>query len=143
MKRTRALTTMAMVAAVAGGCAMMEQVNQGQQVTLVGANEVPPVSTRATGRASVTVDANCGVVATVTTEEINPTAAHIHEGAAGANGGVAVPLNKTGANTFASAAGAKFTPAQCDAYKKGNTYINVHSAANPGGEIRGQIKGPR
>ena len=142
MNRTWTLTTMAaMAAAVAGGCAMMEQAQQGQQVTLVGANEVPAVTTRATGRATVTVDANCGVTATVITEELNPTAAHIHEGAAGANGGVAVPLNKTGPNTFAAAPGAKFTPAQCDAYKKGNTYINVHSAANPGGEIRGQIRG--
>jgi hypothetical protein len=131
----------ALVAAVAGGCTMMEQVNQGQQVTLVGANEVPPVNTRATGRASVTVGSDCSVTATVTTEEITPTAAHIHEAASGVNGGVIVPLNKTGPNTFAAAPGAKFTPAQCDAYKKGNTYINVHSAANPNGEIRGQIRG--
>ena len=140
MNRKFALTTMAaMVAAVVGGCAMWQEAKQGQQVTLVGANEVPPVTTRATGRASVTVGADCSVTATVTTEEINPTAAHIHEGASGANGGVVVPLTKTGPNTFAAAPGAKFTPAQCDAYKKGNTYINVHSAANPGGEIRGQI----
>ena len=141
MNRTVWTATTALVAAVAGGCAMMEQVQQGQQVALVGANEVPPVTTRASGRASVTVGADCSVTATVTTDELNPTAAHIHEGAAGANGGVAVPLNKTGPNTFAAAPGAKFTPAQCDAYKKGNTYINVHSAANPNGEIRGQIRG--
>jgi len=141
MKKTWTLTTMAaMVAAMAGGCAMWEQAKEGQQVTLAGANEVPAVNTRASGRASIRVD-DCMVTVTVTTEEINPTAAHIHEGASGANGGVAVPLNKTGPNTFASAPGAKFTPAQCEAYKKGNTYVNVHSAANPGGEIRGQIAG--
>ena len=53
MKKTWTLTTMAaMVAAMAGGCAMWEQAKEGQQVTLVGANEVPAVNTRATGRAS-------------------------------------------------------------------------------------------
>ena len=140
MNKTVWAAMAAMAAALAGGCTMMEQVAQGEQVTLVGANEVPPVTTRASGRASVNV-IDCAVTATVTTAELNPTAAHIHEGASGANGGVAVPLNKTGPNTFAAAPGAKFTPAQCDAYKKGNTYINVHSAANPNGEIRGQIRG--
>ena len=50
MNRTWALTTMAaMAAAIAGGCAMLEEANQGQQVTLVGANEVPPVSTTSQG----------------------------------------------------------------------------------------------
>ena len=115
MNKTVWAAMAAMAAALAGGCTMMEQVAQGEQVTLVGANEVPPVTTRASGRASVNV-IDCAVTATVTTAELNPTAAHIHEGAPGANGGVIVPLNKTGPNTFAAAPGAKFTPAQCDAY---------------------------
>ena len=37
-------------------------------------------------------------------------------------------------------AGAKFTNQQYDAFKAGNTYVNVHSDANKGGEIRGQLK---
>jgi hypothetical protein len=81
------------------------------------------------------------VTASVKVEGMMATASHIHVGAAGTNGPVAVPFDKSGDSTFASKAGAKFTPEQCDAYKKGNTYVNVHSAANPGGEIRGQLSG--
>ena len=69
------------------------------------------------------------------------TAAHIHEGATGSNGPVIVPFTKTGDNTFEAPAGAKFTDAQCASYKAGRTYVNVHSAAHPGGEIRAQLKG--
>ena len=65
--------------------------------------------------------------------------AHIHEGAAGANGPVIVPLTKDG-DTYKVPAGAKLTSAQLASFKAGNLYVNVHSAANPGGEIRGQLK---
>jgi len=72
---------------------------------------------------------------------MNATAAHIHEGAAGANGPVIVPFVKQGDNTFVAAPGAKMTEAQYDAYKAGRTYVNVHSAAHASGEIRAQLKG--
>jgi hypothetical protein len=68
------------------------------------------------------------------------TAAHIHLAAAGQNGPVAVPLMKSGDNGWAVPAGTKLTDAQYAAFKAGNLYINVHSAANKGGEIRGQLK---
>jgi hypothetical protein len=35
--------------------------------------------------------------------------------------------------------GRKLTPAQVQAWKAGNLYVNVHTAANKGGEVRGQI----
>jgi hypothetical protein len=112
-----------------------------QQVTLSGASEVPPVTTTAAGTATVTVKDDRSVAVAVTVSGMTPTASHIHEGAAGANGPVIVPFTKTGDNTFASAPDAKLTDAQYAAYKAGNLYVNVHSAKNPGGEIRGQIKG--
>jgi hypothetical protein len=51
-----------------------------------------------------------------------------------------VPFTKTADNTFVAPDGAKLTDAQYDAYKAGGLYVNVHSAAYPGGEIRGQLK---
>ena len=130
--------------AILSGCGMMEHHEGGGMrggVTLSGSNEVPAVSTSASGTAHVKVGADCSVSATVTVTGMTATASHIHQGAAGSNGGVIVPFTKTGENKFEAPAGAKFTEAQCAAYKKGETYVNVHSAAHPGGEVRGQLPG--
>ena len=82
--------------------ARMDKAASAAGVTLTGAQEVPPVNTRASGVSSI----------------VNATAAHIHMAPAGQNGPVIIPLNKTG----------------------DNSYVYVHSAANPGGEIRLQLK---
>jgi hypothetical protein len=119
-------------------CAMMG--DRAVQVRLSGNEEVPPVNTSASGTGTVTVSDDRSVTAKVTTQGIAGVAAHIHEGAAGANGPVIVPLSKTGDNEWSSAAGAKLTESQYAAYKAGRTYFNVHSAAHKGGEIRGQIR---
>ena len=58
--------------------------------------------------------------------------------AKGANGPVIVPLTKSG-DTYAAPAGAKLNDAQMAAFKAGNLYVNVHSEANKGGEVRGQL----
>jgi hypothetical protein len=110
------------------------------QVTLGGAQEVPPVETSASGSGSITVDEDKSVSGSVTTKGINGTMAHIHEAAPGHNGGVAVPLIKKGDNEWVVPAGAKLTEDQYKAFKAGNLYVNVHSDANKGGEIRGQLK---
>jgi hypothetical protein len=123
------------------GCATMSPMMGGQKIDLSGANEVPAVTTTATGNATVDIKSDRSVTASVTVSGMTPTAAHIHEAAAGANGPVIVPFTKTGDNTFAAAAGAKLTDAQYESYKQGKLYVNVHSAKNPGGEIRGQLKG--
>lgn len=111
-----------------------------QSITLSGANEVPPVSSPAAGTGTVSVKDDGSVTAKITVTGMTATAAHIHMAAAGANGPVIVPFTKTGDNTFEAAAGAKMTPEQLTAYKAGNTYVNVHSAAHPGGEVRAQLK---
>ena len=123
-----------------GGCAQMHGMMRGESVTLSGANEVPPAMTSASGSGTVTVD-DCSVSAKITVTGMTATAAHIHQGAAGANGGVIVPFTKTGDNTFEAPSGAKLNEAQCAAYKAGGTYVNVHSAKNPGGEVRAQLRG--
>ena len=69
---------------------------------------------------------------------VEGTAAHIHQAARGQNGPVIIPLTKSG-DSYSVPAGAKLTDAQYAAYKAGNLYVNVHSGANKGGEIRAQI----
>lgn len=130
-------------ALVAAGCASMDRGMgmEGHRVVLQGSQEVPPVSTAATGSGIITIKPDRSVSGSVTTTGINATAAHIHEAAAGANGPVIVPLAKSGDATWSVAAGAKLTEAQYAAHRAGNLYVNVHSAAHPNGEIRGQIRG--
>jgi hypothetical protein len=109
------------------------------KVSLSGANEVPPVTTSATGEGTITVADDGAVSGSVTTKGVQGTAAHIHLGAAGKNGPVVVPFTKDG-DTYKAAAGAKLNADQLKAFKAGELYFNVHSAANPNGEIRGQLK---
>ena len=140
--RTRT-TGFALAAALGllGGCASIEYAATGQQVRLWGSSEVPPVSTQAYGTGVVNIDADRTVTVTVSVIDMVPTAAHIHEGAAGANGPVIVPLNRISENSFGAPSGAKLTEAQYTAYKAGNLYVNVHSARYPNGEVRAQIAG--
>ncbi len=126
-----------------GTRATVSGVGRMEAVTLSGANEVPAVSTSAAGTGSVTVGRDRSVKARITVTGMNATAAHIHSGAAGANGPVIVPFTKSGDNTFVAPDGAKMTEEQYEAWKAGRTYVNVHSAANPGGEIRAQLKGDK
>ena len=133
------VAVLAGVMGVAGGCAMMQGDGHTHRVSLSGANEVPAVSTGASGSGTVTVRSDGAVSVTVRYSGMAATAAHIHEGAAGSNGPVIVPLTKQGDDTFVSAPGAKMTESQRAAYMAGRTYLNVHSAKNPGGEIRAQL----
>ena len=110
------------------------------KVTLSGDQEVPAVKTSASGGGTITINADKTVSGSVTTTGVAGTMAHIHIAAAGKNGPVIVPLTKSGDNTWSAAAGAKLTDAQYEAYKAGDLYVNVHSAENKGGEIRGQLK---
>ncbi|HEX2807390.1 MAG TPA: CHRD domain-containing protein, partial [Kineosporiaceae bacterium] len=109
-------------------------------VTLAGDQVVPPVTTTAKGTGTISIGDDRAVSGSIQTTGITGTAAHIHLAAPGQNGPVAVPLAKTAEGAWSVAAGAKLTEAQFEAYKAGNLYVNVHSAANPGGEIRGQLK---
>jgi hypothetical protein len=126
-----------------GARAKMQDMGRMEAITLSGRNEVPPVTTSASGTGSVTVGRDRVVTAKITVTGMTATAAHIHEGAPGANGPVLVPLTKTGDNAFSTAPNATMTEAQYDAWKAGRTYVNVHSAANPGGELRAQLKGDK
>jgi hypothetical protein len=109
-------------------------------LTLAGDQEVPAVTTEAKGSGTLNINDDKTVSGSVTTKGVKGTMAHIHQGAAGKNGPVIVPLEKKGDDGWAVPAGAKLTDAQYKSFKDGDLYVNVHSAAHPGGEIRAQLK---
>jgi CHRD domain-containing protein len=146
----RAVIPMLIAAAalVLSGCETMssawdstKSVFAGDNVKLSGSEQNPPVTTSASGSGTITVKDDKTVSGSVKTTGVVGTAAHIHMAPAGRNGPVIVTLTKSSdGNTWSVPAGAKLTDAQYDAYKAGGLYVNVHSAANKGGEIRGQLK---
>ena len=110
------------------------------KVMLSGGQEVPPVNSSGSGTGTITVGEDKSVSGSVKTTGVNGTMAHIHNGAAGKNGPVIVPLTKDGDGAWTVPPGAKLTDAQYAAFKAGDLYVNVHSAQHQSGEIRGQLK---
>ena len=124
------------------GCSSMPDWMPGSgamKVSLTGSEEVPPVPTQAKGSGSFRVADDGTVSGSVTTEGMQGTMAHIHQAAKGQNGPVIVPLTKNG-DTYMAPDGAKLNDAQMQAFKAGGLYVNVHTAANKGGEVRGQLQ---
>lgn len=116
---------------------------QPMSPSLKGSAEVPPVTTSAMGTVQITVMPDRTVSGTIKVSGFTPTMAHIHEAAAGKNGPPIITLTKTANDSFAVPADTKLTDAQYMSYKAGNLYVNVHSAQNPGGEIRAQLPYPQ
>ena len=112
-----------------------------KNVTLNGAQENPSVTTAATGSGFISVDEETGAVSgTVTTFGIvNASVAHIHEAAAGVNAPPIVELVQSQPGTWIVPEGSTLTASQVASFKAGNLYVNVHTQANPNGEIRGQV----
>lgn len=105
------------------------------------ASEVPPHMTMGTGTAKATLDTATKMLTyTVTYKDLTGpvTVAHFHGPAlAGTNAGPVVPI----ANLMDPIKGsATLTDAQIADLEAGKWYVNVHTAANPGGEIRGQME---
>ncbi|MCY7411399.1 MAG: CHRD domain-containing protein, partial [Chitinophagales bacterium] len=111
---------------------------------LDGAQETPSVVTNALGVSSFvlnsTRDTLC-IHASVNGLSGAITGAHIHSGAAGTSGGVVVDLTSfvSGNDINASITGSALTSDLISSMLSGGNYLNVHTAANPDGEIRGQI----
>jgi hypothetical protein len=108
-------------------------------VNLTGNEEVPAVPTSASGKGSFTVAEDGTVKGSVTTSGVAGTMAHIHRGAKGQNGPVAIGLVKSG-DTYSVPEGAKLSEADMKLFKAGDLYVNVHSAAHKGGEVRAQLQ---
>ena len=108
---------------------------------LSAAQEVPPVESAGTGTADVTYD-DATKMLTWTVEFSGltgpATAAHFHGPAKeGENAGVAIPIEGMESPMKGSAT---LTDEQAQQLADGLLYVNVHTAANPKGEIRGQVK---
>ena len=135
---------------------------QAQIVTftaqLSGSNEAPPVAaTGSGGTATVTLDTAADTVTWVVDVFNFPTgvtAAHIHAGGPGVSGPVVINFTVTQniSNDFrisGTARASDLVPRAAQgvnswedfeqAMLTGQTYVNVHSQVNPGGEIRGQL----
>ena len=114
----------------------------GALATLSSAAEVPPTRSGATGTVETAYNTQTSELSwNVTYSGLSGplTAAHFHGPAMpGANAGVVVPV---AAGTTASPikGSAKLTPSQAADLMAGKWYLNLHTAANPDGEIRGQI----
>ena len=110
--------------------------------TLNGQQEVPPTSSKGTGTADFTLDpATRQLTWKVTYAGLTgpAAAAHIHGPAApGANAGVAINLAPNGVGNPIEGT-TVLTEAQMADLMAGKDYVNIHTAANKGGEIRGQI----
>ena len=109
--------------------------------SLKGADEVPPNATTGKGTVSATLDTNTKAFSYAVTYAglTGPaTAAHFHGPAApGAN---APPIITITSVTSPIRGTTTLTDTQIADLKAGKWYFNVHTAAHPGGEIRGQLK---
>ena len=157
------MTRMRVLCLLAAACLVPATLASAQsritvRAMLGGGNEVPGISAAAHGEAVVTVDRSAGTI----DYEVNifnlPTgivAAHIHSGTAGVNGPIVInfpvaAVGQSGAFQLKGSARASELIARPEAgvrsfedvafaIASGATYVNVHTQANPGGEIRGQL----
>ena len=110
------------------------------KASLSGKSEVPPNTASATGTVTATYDTDSKKLiwkGSYSGLSGPATAAHLHGPApAGKNAGVMVPINPHGPSFEGSAT---LNDAQAKALMDGDLYVNIHTAANKAGEIRGQL----
>jgi CHRD domain len=111
------------------------------KATLDGKSEVPATTSAGKGTADIDYDAATKKLTWKVTYSglTGPaTAGHFHGPAeAGKNAGVAVAIPNIASSPVEGSA--TLTDAQAADLMAGKYYVNIHTAANPGGEIRGQV----
>jgi hypothetical protein len=110
-------------------------------IPMSGASEVPPVTTSATGTASLTfIGSQMFYTVTYSGLSSAATASHIHgPGDSTVNAPVLVPFTTPTGTSGSISGSAVLTPTELSYLLSGQTYVNLHTTTNPGGEIRGQI----
>ncbi|MEZ2144626.1 CHRD domain-containing protein [Bradyrhizobium sp. DN5] len=134
------LGTLALVGSVVATSGMANAEAVKLQAELKGSNEVPPNSSSGSGKAEASYDTVTKVLTyTVTYAGLTGPAmgAHFHgPGEAGKNAGIVLPFKTVQSPIQGSAT---LTDAQAADLLTGKWYANIHTAANPGGELRGQM----
>jgi Cu/Zn superoxide dismutase len=138
--RILSLTGLAMSAALlAASPALAEMMKMS--ATLESAQEVPPNDSAGKGTAEITFDTESKKLDwTIEYSGLtgDATGAHFHGPAPkGENAGVAVPIEDTKSGATGTAT---LTDAQAADLTAGRYYVNIHTAAHPDGEIRGQVE---
>lgn len=142
LARFAALPALALVLLLAGCGTLQPDAHLAAFSTqMTGMNEVPPVPTMAGGHVDAVLDKNSNLFRwklSYSGLSGPATAGHFHGPAAiGANAGVALSL---GGGLHSPMEGrATLTAAQAADLLAGKWYVNIHTAAHPGGEIRGQM----
>ena len=143
--RTITQSTLLAAAVTLGGCGWLSSMTGSDTVSmknsLTGAQEVPAVATGGSGTVETTFDKSTNVLTwSVAYSGLSGpvTAGHVHGPApAGTNAGVLIPF--TGDLSSPIKGKATLTAAQVADLTAGRLYVNLHTAKNPGGEIRGQL----
>jgi hypothetical protein len=118
------------------------------EATLTGEQETPPVTTSASGEASFTLEADLGILhyTVGVTNIVSATASHIHLAPVGKSGPIVFGLFNTSQGTLDAThplgGCLQLTGKNLLDLVTGYYYVNVHTAAHPGGEIRGQLTLP-
>src|SRR3954451_21709402 len=135
-------TITALTVAVAVGATPSLAETMSFKAELKGASEVPPTTSQGTGNLTATYDTATKKLSwkgNLSGLSGNATAAHFHGPAEpGKNAAVMVPAPGTTTGAFEGTA--TLTDEQAKALTAGQTYFNVHTVANPNGELRGQVE---
>jgi hypothetical protein len=134
------IAAIALLGGVANGISAAHAETITLKADLKGANEVPPNTSPATGKAEATLNTDTRLLTwTVTYADLTGPAvgAHFHgPSEPGKNAGIVLPFKTVQSPIEGTAT---LTETQAADLLAGKWYSNVHTATNPGGELRGQM----
>jgi hypothetical protein len=137
---TYAISTILILVGISGGLSAVHAETISLKADLKGSNEVPPNNSPASGEATATFNTETKTLAwTITFKDLTgpAVAAHFHgPSEPGKNAGIVLPFKSAQSPIEGTATLSETQVADLIA---GKWYANIHTAANPGGELRGQM----